>query len=1142
MRRFLSCSFCFFYLLAGSCTLFSQQPKLIMPIGHSERIVSAQFNRDGKLALTVSTDGTAKLWETESGKLLRDFKSAGDASIVLVTAAWFTPGGKKVVIEYEGIDKRFYDIASGQLSDQILELDSKDFAYTDNTGFSPDRKKVLLIATQSGRLWVMDIETMKPVFILTTPKSIITSYLFSNDERKLVTLSSDNSFRIWDAATGKALTMAKTFPENVSLIGFSWDDKKIVFKTENNSVLIIDALTGKTLSEIISSDGQNASPEIPASILAPGGKICINLFNYHNFYDEIRQVQYWDSLVVCDRRTGKTIYSLNDLLIPSTSDFISPDGNKFLVLKKDSSVSMIDAATGKQLFVIAGDKEPVNIMGFYPDGKRFITVSGANPVRTWDAQTGQLISSLGNQPAIIYDARFSADSRKLIIGYEDKIARIWDLVQSKPNIELRGRAVSLLGAQFDSSGQKIIIQTTRNKLIFDLESGNLSVIDTTAKELAGINWHSNARGHGEMIGDSLIFTWIADIISLENIKINRSYDFWNEEKEINNAVFLSHDNKKILATSANNTIKLYDIENSKPILRFAVIDSLDYLVTDSSNRYDGTEEARKLLYFTCGNEVIGLDQVKDQLWVPNLAQRVKTGDVVNAKTLDEIGICGLTPVVEQAKGITNEYYFKIKPRRGGLGETILSINGTPTYSYQPKQLKKVGVTYELKVKKAEVSNYFIEGQENIIAVKAYTANNTSSSHNLTILEDPDKEKRLPPNLYAVMVGVSDYKGDNLDLDYAAVDATDISKTLSTAARKLLGDDHVFMYNLTTDKVRFLLPEKKSIKAVFEEIGKKATANDILFIFLSGHGVVGEKTKQYYYLTADASSAAEESSFPDVGISTAELTEWIKPQNIKAQKRILILDACYSGQAINSFVKIGNDKQGFLAARGDDKSQQLRAIDKLNEKSGLFILSASSSDQRAWESGVYSHGYLTYSLLKAIKLQPDILKEGKYLDVGRWLDAAGESVSEMAKDDGSKQQPQIVSSTNFQIGLVDEEVMSKINLSDAKPLFTSGNFLNNDEAIGDDDLDLRRLTDKKLEFLSRAEGGKKIFFLPSTNSPDAYSLTGSYTVKENAITVRVKLKQDKIIKKQFDLPGTKGKLDELVDAIISKAIEWIETNK
>src|SRR5690242_6779621 len=42
---------------------YSQQPKLMLPIGHSERVVLAKFSPDGKLALTVSTDGTAKLWE-----------------------------------------------------------------------------------------------------------------------------------------------------------------------------------------------------------------------------------------------------------------------------------------------------------------------------------------------------------------------------------------------------------------------------------------------------------------------------------------------------------------------------------------------------------------------------------------------------------------------------------------------------------------------------------------------------------------------------------------------------------------------------------------------------------------------------------------------------------------------------------------------------------------------------------------------------------------------------------------------------------------------------------------------------------------------------------------------------------------------
>jgi len=304
--------------------------------------------------------------------------------------------------------------------------------------------------------------------------------------------------------------------------------------------------------------------------------------------------------------------------------------------------------------------------------------------------------------------------------------------------------------------------------------------------------------------------------------------------------------------------------------------------------------------------------------------------------------------------------------------------------------------------------------------------------------------------------------------------------------------------------------------------------------------VGEKTKQYYYLTAEASTTADE-TLANVGISTSELTEWIKPQNIKAQKRILILDACYSGEAINSMVKIGNQKQGFLASRGDEVTQQLRAIDKLNEKSGLFILSASASDQKAWESGVYSHGYLTYSLLKAIKLQPDILKEGKYLDVARWLDAAGESVSEMAKEDGSKQQPQIISSTNFNIGIVDRDVQSGISLTDAKALFTSGNFLN--PAKVDDDLNLRRLLDKQLEWLSRAEGGKKIIFLPSASSPDAWYLTGSYEVKDNKVIVKAKLKQDKPQEHSFEeISGSRDKLDALVSDIIQKALDWIATQK
>ena len=266
---------------------------------------------------------------------------------------------------------------------------------------------------------------------------------------------------------------------------------------------------------------------------------------------------------------------------------------------------------------------------------------------------------------------------------------------------------------------------------------------------------------------------------------------------------------------------------------------------------------------------------------------------------------------------------------------------------------------------------------------------------------------------------------------------------------------------------------------------------------------------------------------------------MKPQNIKAQKRILIFDACNSGQAIKDFVQMGTGDQDYLAARNDDKAQQIKAIDKLNEKSGLFILSASASNQSAYEMGRYSQGLLTYALLKAIKQQPDILDAGKYLDVSRWFSAAEKTVSEISKESGSRQDPQIVTNTNFNIGLVDDEVMAKIILPQEKALFGASNFQNSDEAIADDDLELSKQVNLQLNDLSARGTDAAIVYVTATNSPDAYSLSGRYTVTGNAITVSVNIKQNKTIKTKFELRGTKDKLGELAAAVAEKAAGMVK---
>ena len=61
-------------------------------LGHTEGICSAAFSTDGKQALTGSDDGTARLWDVDSGSVVRTFLHNGRVACVA-----FTPDGKQVI-------------------------------------------------------------------------------------------------------------------------------------------------------------------------------------------------------------------------------------------------------------------------------------------------------------------------------------------------------------------------------------------------------------------------------------------------------------------------------------------------------------------------------------------------------------------------------------------------------------------------------------------------------------------------------------------------------------------------------------------------------------------------------------------------------------------------------------------------------------------------------------------------------------------------------------------------------------------------------------------------------------------------------------------------------------------------------------
>ncbi len=1092
------------------CVLgYTNNQPLFNLLGHSSKVHAITVADNDQWLLSASWDSTARLWNMANGKNQMTFK-----------------GNTNSVFDAQ---------------------------------FAPDQKNMVTASTDNTiKIW--DIKSGKNIKTLAGHKEWVTKLRFSPDGKLLVSLSFDNTARIWSYPSGQLRHELTGHKDNLYYITILKKTPQLIIGSYDNDISSWDIKGGK-LNFYFGIHNET----ITSASISHNGKYSVTTYRDGR-------------LKLIELSTGKVVLNINGHDNWATSAIFSNNDSVLISAGTDNKIKLWELPSGTLLAKGSADASDIHaILELSRDG-RYILSYGGETFSLFDQLSGnrlkfQKMGSMYNGPIISNTGKFVAElAEGKIMVYETDSGRV--VKNCKINTAYPGsiffspddqqllctdhtlKVFKMTGTDTtEDIGQRISDSSfVLYKAFWLKEKKSLLLIDTALQlQVTDFITHQTKKA---IKPDQSCLTSESDqhiqaiIISDDEKYFASGHDDYFRVWDLGNGkclgkypgdnfIFIPGSDKCMLTN--RGALDLYDINTGSLIYKHFITGETDYIVMDSLGRFDGTEIARKQLYFTCGKEIIELESVKDQLWVPNLAERKMNGEAINAKTVNELNICGLTPEVQDRSNNSLEYNFKISPRRGGLGETVVYVNGIEAKRYQPTSLVKNGNNYDLVIKKEELKNLLINGKENAVTVKAYTANNTISSRGVIVTEDKTKEATIPPNLFAVMVGVSDYKGNELDLKYAAKDATDISAAISAAAKKLLNTDekeHVFIYNLTTAKDHYQLPEKNSIKKILEEIGRKATANDILFIFFAGHGVMAGEAdkKQFYFLTADASTLSTTNAVKDVGISTAELVEWMKPQNIKAQKRILIFDACNSGQAINDIA--GKE----LVVRNDDKAQQIKAIDKLNEQSGLFILSASASNQSAYEMGRYAQGLLTYSLLKAIKQQPDILSQGKYLDVSKWFNAVKEAVADLAKESGARQEPQIVSNTNFNIGLVDEEVMAKIILPQEKPLFTASNFQNSDEAADGDNLDLSKLINLQLNEISSRGTDNKIVYVTATNSPDAFTLGGRYDVRGNEVVVRISIKKNNEIKHRFEEKGTKDMLKELAISLVTKAADWALANK
>jgi WD40 repeat protein len=283
---------------------------------------------------------------------------------------------------------------------------------------------------------------------------------FSADGGRVVTISGDDTARIWDAAGGRLLRTLRC-TRYVTSVVFSPDGSRVVTVSEDGIARIWDAASGRIL---------HALRGVRSAVLSPDGRRIVTASRGD------------DTARIWEVGSGRLLRTLRGHTQLVTSVVFSSDGSRVVTASDDGTARIWDAASGRILHTLGhpglGQATPgmVESAVFSPDGRRVVTADFDGSARIWDAASGRLLHTLlvlDTDPA--WSAVFSPDGSQVVTASGDSRARIWDATSGRLlHVLHASRDEAVRSAVFSPDGQRIVTATEYGTgRIWDAGSGSL---------------------------------------------------------------------------------------------------------------------------------------------------------------------------------------------------------------------------------------------------------------------------------------------------------------------------------------------------------------------------------------------------------------------------------------------------------------------------------------------------------------------------------------------------------------------------------------------------------------------------------------------------------------------------------------------
>ncbi|MFZ5996726.1 MAG: caspase family protein [Nitrospirota bacterium] len=305
------------------------------------------------------------------------------------------------------------------------------------------------------------------------------------------------------------------------------------------------------------------------------------------------------------------------------------------------------------------------------------------------------------------------------------------------------------------------------------------------------------------------------------------------------------------------------------------------------------------------------------------------------------------------KEVTNSILHHVSHKERGrhrYGQSDLFVTGKRHTGLLPKTIA-LFLTLTLLIIQAGPAKAVVREQEPT-ALRSATVDGASGRAVDAIAGFSDGSVPSGARLYILAVGINKYENPKYTLRYGRSDAETFVQAVEQHGKNVFS-------RIITQTIYDTQANRRNIEAAFNRIIAEAQPEDVFVFYYAGHGVLSkgdtsDKPEFYMALTDVTSLTGENAMFEERGLSALLLRNL--SFRIKAQKQLLVLDACHSGGALERFAAEG-PADGYTPLQ-------------LGKSAGITVLAAAGTDQPATEFKQLGHGVFTYALVKGLGGEAD----------------------------------------------------------------------------------------------------------------------------------------------------------------------------